>query len=115
MIKDYNGQTYWLSVNMQSFLPAASRFPKFLNVAFGYGAEGMLRGYINPTAINGIATPYFHRYRQYFLSLDLDLTRIKTKSRVLNNIFNVLGVVKLPFPAIEYNSMKEWKLHGFYF
>ena len=115
MIKDYNGQTYWLSVNIHSFLPKSSRFPKFLNVALGYGADGMLRGYANPAEINGVTAPSFQRYRQYFLSFDVDLTRIRTKSRALNNVFNVLGVVKFPFAAIEYNSTKEWKLHGFYF
>ncbi len=115
MIKDYNGQTYWLSVNIHSFLPSDSRFPKFLNVAFGYGAEGMLRGHVNPAAINGVAVPVFERTRQYYLSLDLDLTRIKTNSRALNNLFHIISVVKFPFPAIEYNSGRQWKVHGFYF
>ncbi len=42
-LKDYNGQTYWLSANVWSF-NKKTNFPKWLNVAIGYGAEGMLYG-----------------------------------------------------------------------
>ncbi|MBK8496550.1 MAG: DUF2279 domain-containing protein [Chitinophagaceae bacterium] len=38
--KDYNGQTYWLSTNLRSFFPE-SKWPKWLNIAVGTGAEGM--------------------------------------------------------------------------
>jgi hypothetical protein len=37
---DYNGQTYWLSVNLHSFY---IKIPKWLNL-LGYGANGMLTG-----------------------------------------------------------------------
>ena len=42
-LKDYNGQTYWLSANVHSFFKN-SNVPKWLNVAVGYGGEGMLSG-----------------------------------------------------------------------
>ena len=48
VLKDYNGQTYWLSANIWSF-NKESNFPRWLNVAFGYGADGMLYGENNPT------------------------------------------------------------------
>ena len=48
ILKDYNGQTYWLSGNIKSFLPKRSKFPGWLNVAVGYGGEGML-GATSPT------------------------------------------------------------------
>jgi uncharacterized protein YfiM (DUF2279 family) len=44
ILKDYNGQTYWLSANIHSFAKT-SKFPKWLNVAIGYGAEGMITGH----------------------------------------------------------------------
>ncbi len=115
IIKDYNGQTYWLSVNIHSFLNDNSEFPKWLNVAFGYGADGMLGAKTNPAQINGYPLPSFDRTRRYFLSLDLDLTRIKTRSKVLNSVFNLFGFLKIPFPAIEYNSGNKWVIHGVYF
>lgn len=40
LLKDYNAQTYWFSFNLKSFLPR-SKFPAWLNVAAGYGAEGI--------------------------------------------------------------------------
>lgn len=115
MLKDYNGQTYWLSVNIHSFLPEGSQFPKWVNVAFGYSADGMLGAYTNPSEIDGKILPYYNRFRQYFFSFDFDLTRVKTKSKTLNAIFNFVGVLKFPVPAIEYNSKQQWIVHGLYF
>ena len=48
MLKDYNGQTYWLSINPSSFMRKETKFPKWLNIAIGYGAEGMTGGEYNP-------------------------------------------------------------------
>lgn len=115
MLKDYNGQTGWLSVNIRSFLQNDSRFPEWLNVALGYSADGMLGGDFNPVEENGKVLPSFERTRQYFLSLDLDLSRIKTRSKALKLIFNTFGFIKIPFPAVEYNSGRQWILHGIYF
>ena len=43
MLKDYNAQTYWFSANLKSFFPEI-KFTAWLNVAVGYGAEGMFGG-----------------------------------------------------------------------
>lgn len=103
MLKDYNGQTYWLSTNISSFLPDGNRFPKWLNVAVGYGAEGMLGGFGNPSEVDGVVLPEFDRYRQYYLSLDLDLTRIPVKNQFLKTLFNTISFIKFPFPALEFS------------
>ena len=50
-LKDYNGQTYWLSINPSSFITGKTDFPKWLNVAIGYGAEGMIGASSNPIMI----------------------------------------------------------------
>ena len=108
-LKDYNGQTYWLSANINAFLKT-DVVPNWLNLAVGYGADGMLTG--DPT------DPLFpdqNRIRQYYLSLDIDLSRIKTNSRVLKTLFDVFNVIKVPFPAIELNSRGRVKLHYLYF
>ncbi len=115
MLKDYNGQTYWLSGNIKSFLPKRSNFPGWLNVAVGYGAEGMLGANGNPSEINGLPAPEYDRYRQYFLSLDVDLARIKTRSHFLKFILNGLNFIKIPFPALEFNKNDGVKFHPFYF
>lgn len=115
MLKDYNGQSFWLSLNVRSFLPDKSGFPKWLNVALGYGAEGMLGGTANPSAVDGVVLPAFNRTRRYFLSFDLALNRIETSSKILKTLLDFVGVFKIPFPAVEYNSVDGWKLHGLYF
>ncbi|WP_246288509.1 DUF2279 domain-containing protein [Winogradskyella costae] len=108
-LKDYNGQTYWLSANINSFLKTES-IPNWLNVAFGYGADGMLTGEASDSLFLDQ-----NRTRQYYLSLDVDLTRIKTNSHFLKTLFDVFNVIKLPFPAIELNSGGRIKWHSVYF
>ena len=115
MVKDYNGHSYWISGNISSFLPARSRFPKWLNVAVGYGTEGMTGGFSNVLVHNGQVIPVFPRYRQFYLSLDVDLTRIPTKSKVLKGVFNILSFIKIPAPALEYNTLGKFKFHAFYY
>jgi hypothetical protein len=105
ILKDYNGQTYWLSVNPSSFMSSATKFPKWLNIAIGYGADGMTGGDFNPPYINEDGKQvHFERYRQYYLSFDVDLTRIKTRSRFLRTVFYSVGFIKIPAPALEFSE-----------
>ena len=105
IIKDYNGQTYWLSADMNKFL----RFPKWLNLTVGYGADNML--FANDTSnINQNLMPY----RQYFIGIDFDLTAIKSRSRLVNTLLYVANMVRLPAPALEISNGKI-KGHLFYF
>jgi hypothetical protein len=115
VIKDYNGHTYWLSANIHSFLKKKSKFPSWLNIAFGYGADGMITG--KPDTENNFIPPLpkIDRYRQYYLSLDIDLTRIKTNSKILKALLLSVGFIKIPAPAIEYNTKNGIKFHCLYF
>ncbi len=116
MLKDYNGQTYWLSGNIKSFIRNKdSKFPAWLNIAVGYGGTGMLGAYSNPPEHNGEPLPEYQRVRQYYLSLDIDLSRIKTRHTGLNFLLNFLGFVKFPFPALEYNKENGFVFHPLYF
>lgn len=110
-LKDYNGQTYWLSANIHSFFKK-SKVPKWLNVAVGYGADGMLTGNDEP---DSVLYPNQDRIRQYYLSLDIDLSRIKTNSRVLKSLLSVINFVKIPAPTFEINSKGRLKFHSIYF
>jgi hypothetical protein len=115
VFKDYNGQTYWLSANIASFLPETSKFPKWLDVSFGYGAEGMLGAKSNPPEYNGEPLPDFERYSQYYLSMDIDLTKIKTKNETVRLLLNMVGYIKLPFPAVEFNRVDKVRWHWMYY
>lgn len=100
ILKDYNGQTYWFSINLYSFFKE-SKIPKWLNVAIGYGAEGMLSA--SKDIDNQVLTNN-SRYRQYYLSFDVNLINIKTNSSFLKTIFSVFNTIKIPFPALEFNK-----------
>jgi hypothetical protein len=104
MLKDYNGQTYWLSANISSLGLQHTRFPKWLNLAAGYGAEGMTGAYSNPSELNGIPVPYSERYRQFYIAPDIDLSRIPVKSKTLKLILNTIGFIKIPMPTLEFNK-----------
>ncbi|MCK6641663.1 MAG: YfiM family protein [Bacteroidia bacterium] len=101
-LKDYNGQTYWLSFNIASFFKEESRFPKWLNVAFGYGANGMTGGSSNPVLYNQQGNEIsFERYRQYYFSFDIDLSKLPVKNRFLKAVFEMVHFIKIPAPGIQ--------------
>lgn len=113
LLKDYNGQTYWLSLNVRSFFNS-SIIPKWLNVAFGYGGEGMLSGVDADNLSDNQLVNTISRYRQYYLSLDIDLSRIETKSQFLSTIFGLINMIKIPFPTLEFNK-NGLAFHLFYY
>ncbi len=97
LLKDYNGQSYWLSFDVHSFLPESvfkQHYPKWLNLAIGYGAYGLEGGYDDP---NGSWTT--REYRQLYLGLDVNLSAIDTKSRSANLAFDLLDYIRIPLPA----------------
>jgi hypothetical protein len=108
MFKDYNAQTIWLSANLKSFLKA-SNLPPWLNVAVGYGGDGMYDATEN-TWTDAIGNIYdrrdIPRYRQFYLAPDIDLTRIQTNSKSLKIILFILNTFKFPAPTIELSQGK---------
>ncbi len=116
-LKDYNSQTYWLSGNLRSFFPKSS-LPAWLNIAVGYSADGMLGGTENQWMDkqgNYFDRSDIPRVRRFFLSPDIDLTKIKTRSKLLKTIFFTLNILKIPSPAIEINGKGKIVGHIFYY
>jgi uncharacterized protein YfiM (DUF2279 family) len=103
-LKDYNGQTYWLSCNINSFLNT-NYIPKWLNFAIGHSANGMMAG-SNQTNDN--------RVRQFLLSFDIDLTRIKVENKFINTLIHTFGFIKIPLPTLEFSN-SNFKFHPIYF
>ncbi|WP_420461350.1 DUF2279 domain-containing protein [Neolewinella sp.] len=105
-LKDYNAQTIWLSINPAAFAPR-SRLPQWLNIAIGYGAEDVYGAYFNSWGEGGERFRYDpERYRQWYLSPDLYLSRIPTKKRWVRLTLGILDFIKLPAPALEYSRGK---------
>jgi uncharacterized protein YfiM (DUF2279 family) len=119
MLKDYNGQTYWLSANIKSFFPD-TKLPAWLNVAAGYGADGMFGGFSNQWT----ETPYssllidrsdIKRVRQFYIAPDIDFTKIKTNKKWLRTAFHFLNAFKMPAPALMIDSKGKFKVYAMYF
>ncbi len=108
-LKDYNGQSYWVSANIKS-LSHLEGIPEWLNIAVGYGAEGMFGGTEN-IAFDKDGTMNFDRrdikrYRQWYLSPDIDFTRIKTNKKGVKVLLFVLNSFKIPAPGLELSNGK---------
>ncbi|MFN8308780.1 MAG: DUF2279 domain-containing protein [Chitinophagales bacterium] len=115
--KDYNNIDYWVCVNPWAFRKE-SKFPKWLNIAVGYGAGNLYGGFDNTwTDKNGV----FHnrkdqtRYRKFFISIDYNLMHVKAHTRVGRLLLGALNFIKLPAPAIEFNTLGQVVFHPCYF
>lgn len=116
LVQDYNGQTFWFSTNLKSIFKNSTWLPNWLNVAPGYGAYGMLSSQERTVYDEKAqAIPTIKDTRNYYLSLDIDLEKIKTNSKFLKSVFFFLNMVKIPLPTFEINSLGEAKFHAFYF
>ncbi len=115
MLKDYNGQTYWLSFNVASFLPTNSGFPYWLNLSAGYGAEGMIGARSNPAMIDGKIIPDFPRYRKFYFAPDANLYSIPTNSSLYNAAAYLTRFSKVPAPALEWSKLKGLRFSPLYY
>ena len=111
MMDELDSQTFWLSVNLHSFFKE-SKIPKWLNLAVGYGAQGIdSKDMIFAKSMGQQVDPY----RQLYLSLDVDLTKIRTNSHFLKTVFFVFNSIKIPAPTIEYSANQGFRGHVLYF
>lgn len=115
-LKNYNATTTWLSINPSSFLstPSAKKFPRWLNIAIGFGAENLYGGFDNTWTANSghtfvLAPSDYPRYTQFYLSLDIDLSRIPVKNRTLSTLLHSINWLKIPAPALEINTLGKVK------
>ncbi len=95
-LKDYNGQTYWLSINLKT-MTGFEFMPAWLNLAVGYGADGMIEGERKNNFTNV-------RYPQFYLSPDIDLSKIKTRKKWFRGMLGILNMFKFPAPSIEFRN-----------
>ena len=116
-LKDYNAQTYWASINVNSFLPENNKWPDWLNIALGYGSDNMFGGFENEWETDGeqfvLSDDTYPRVYQYYLGLDVDLTKIRTKNHFLKGVLSIFNIFKAPSPALEINSRGEVSFHIF--
>jgi hypothetical protein len=98
LLKDYNGQTYWVSLPVATFLKLPRRF-HWICISLGYGCDAKLVG--SQDTWNG-----FNARRQVYLSLDIDCANLAPKHPKLNKVLTHLNWIKVPFPSLEFSTDK---------
>lgn len=111
VLKDYNGQTYWLAMPLKRVYHA---LPEWLCISLGYGAEEMISGREEDEPLPLEPGGDYDRYRQFYASFDIHLGGIKTRSTFLRTCFNTFNLIRIPFPALEY-SQGKLKGHFLYY
>ncbi len=116
-IKDYNGQTYWLSVDINKFFKS-NILPSWLMLTVGYGAEGLLGGHDNVWNTNdGELKDYSSvaRTKRLLISIDINANNLRMKNKFLNYLFASFVLIKFPAPALEINFERGIIFHPIYF
>jgi hypothetical protein len=113
MLKDYNGQQYWLSLNIASVLPVGPSFPRWLNLDLGYSGSGMTGGHANPPYFDADGKEVkFTRYRQFYLSPDITLARLPGLSGSgAQPLVSAGQFFKIPAPSLEFNRLNGLRFH----
>jgi uncharacterized protein YfiM (DUF2279 family) len=114
MLKDYNGQQYWLSFNVASVLPVGPSFPRWLNLDLGYSASGMIGGHANPPYVDAAGKEIkFRRYRQFYLAPDIALAQLPgIRNSGIQPLVSAGQFFKIPAPSLEYNPVHGLRVHS---
>ena len=116
-IKDYNGQTYWLSLDINKIFNVKI-LPAWLLLTIGYGGEGLLGGHDNFwEAKSGEIKDYSSvvRTKRVLISIDINANNLRRKNKLLNYLLAPFVLLKFPAPAIEFNFQRGIIFHPVYF
>ena len=108
ILKDYNGQTYWITLDFNTRIQEKFKILKSINLALGYSIDGFTGARYNPN-LNCAECNNLKRQSQYIISFDLDLTEIETKNKFLKLFFNTFSIIKFPAPAFLIQSESQFK------
>ena len=97
LLKDYNGQTYWLSFSPGNL--GIKSFPKWLCLSFGYSADEKLVG-------NTEVYENYKSQREFLFSLDVNLNELKVKNEFWKKVLKQVNIIKIPFPAVYLKDSK---------
>jgi uncharacterized protein YfiM (DUF2279 family) len=126
VLKNYNALVVWASVNPRAFLGERAVWcPRWLNLALGMGADNLFAGFgyrwqADKACLGEDCLTYqldpaqYPRTRQFFLSPDIDLTRIPVKNRFLKTLLFTANIFKFPAPALEWSNRGKVRWHWGY-
>lgn len=98
-LKDYNGQTYWLSFSPFAF-SSNEKLPKWLCFSIGYSIDAKLHG---ERDVYTVGTETFYAKRQLIFSLDIDVSKIPFKKKWPRILLSPFNMIKIPFPAVIFS------------
>lgn len=110
LLKDYNGQTYWLSAPLSLNRSNTKRFTRWLCISFGYSIDENVFADNNINSVNN-----FQATREFFFSFDADLNRIEWRRKWMKKIASVINFIKIPSPTIGIRSDGKVKVYPVYF
>jgi uncharacterized protein YfiM (DUF2279 family) len=102
LLKDYNGQTYWMSFSPKEF-SENWLLPSWLCFSFGYSVEEKLVG-DKDIYVSDLKS--FQARRQYLFSVDLDVRKLPIKRKWIKAIIHPLHYIKIPFPTLILDGNK---------
>jgi hypothetical protein len=108
ILKDYNGQTYWLALRWGTFMnPQPKGLTSLLRTvcpAVGMGASGMIGGYGQvPTDIIRA-----RESRQYYVGFSIDWEQIPTRKRWVRCLLVGMNCIRPPLPALSFDERTGW-------
>lgn len=110
LLKDYNGQTYWLSAPLSLNASNNKGFKRWLCLSIGYSINENVYADNNINSVNN-----FHATREFFFSFDADLNRIEWRRKWVKKIASVINFIKIPSPTIGIRSDGKVKLYPLFF
>lgn len=102
LLKDYNGQTYWLSFSPEQFTEIWP-IPSWLCFSLGYSVDQKLVGSEDYYVFN---QEVFQAKREFLLSLDIDVRELPIRRKWLKTVLRPFHYIKIPFPTLVYSGNK---------
>ncbi len=96
LLKDYNGQTYWLTTSPKHFT-SKWPLPSWLCFSLGYSVDQKLVGSTNYFISN---QSIFQAKRQFLFSFDIDIDELPIKNKWVKRALSPLRYIKIPFPTL---------------
>jgi hypothetical protein len=113
VLKDYNGQTYWISMNFPQKWFRNER--NWLCFSIGYSIDGFTGARENLFDPQFTNPPVFDRKGEFLFSLDIDFDKMNIKNKFLKSVLKVFNVIKVPFPAFGFDTNGNLLLKPVYF
>lgn len=102
LLKDYNGQTYWLTFSPGTLFPK-SNIPEWISIAAGYSVDQKIAAK-NDYFISADGLKTFDAHREFVLSLDIDVSKLPIQKKWLKTVLNPFNIIKIPFPALVFQT-----------